>query len=119
MNNCAIICEYNPFHSGHKYQLDVVRAHGASNIVCVMSGQFVQSATPAFCDKALRAECAIIGGADAVIELPAAYATASAQAFAEGAIKIIAAIKNADTLAMGATCRRRGYKTYSRYKDCR
>ncbi len=103
MNNCAIICEYNPFHSGHKYQLDVVRAHGASNIVCVMSGQFVQSATPAFCDKALRAECAIIGGADAVIELPAAYATASAQAFAEGAIKIIAAIKNADTLAMGAT----------------
>lgn len=102
MKNCAIVCEYNPFHSGHKYQLDRVRSRGIDNIFCVMSGAFVQSATPAFCDKALRAECAVLGGADAVIELPTVYATASAQIFAEGAVKIISAIKDVAYIGMGA-----------------
>ncbi len=101
MNNCAIICEYNPFHTGHKYQLDTVRNYGANNILCVMSGQFVQSGQPAFCDKAIRAECALLGGANAVIELPTVYATANAQYFAEGAVKIISKIKNITHLAMG------------------
>ncbi|MDE5563433.1 MAG: nucleotidyltransferase family protein [Clostridiales bacterium] len=101
MKNCAVITEYNPFHTGHKYQLDTIKAKGFDNIFCVMSGAFVQSAMPAFCDKALRAECAILGGADAVIELPTAYATASAQLFAEGGMKIISGIKNVTHLAMG------------------
>ena len=79
MKNCAVICEYNPFHTGHKYQLDTLRSMSVDNIFCVMSGDFVQSAMPAFCDKLIRAECAIRGGADAVIELPTIYATAGAQ----------------------------------------
>ncbi len=105
MNNCAIVCEYNPFHTGHKYQIDAVRPH-VDNIVCVMSGQFVQSALPAFCDKSIRAECAVLGGANAVIELPTVYATASAQYFAEGAIKIISHIKDVRYMAMGASATR-------------
>lgn len=103
MKNCVIVCEYNPFHSGHKYQLDRVREHSIDNIICVMSGNFVQSALPAFCDKSTRAKCAIMGGADAVIELPTIFATASAQNFAEGAVKILAGIKDASFMAMGAT----------------
>lgn len=103
MKNCAIVCEYNPFHTGHAYQLRRARESGADNIACVMSGSFVQSAMPAFCDKAIRAECAIAGGADAVIELPTVYATASAQYFAEGAVKIIKHIKDIAYMAMGAT----------------
>lgn len=102
MKNCAIVCEYNPFHSGHKYQLDRVREHDVDNIFCVMSGAFVQSATPAFCDKSIRAECAVLGGADAVIELPTVYSTASAQIFAEGAVKIISRIKDIAFIGMGA-----------------
>ncbi|MDE6200920.1 MAG: nucleotidyltransferase family protein [Clostridiales bacterium] len=102
MKNCAVITEYNPFHTGHKYQLDTLTAQGFDNIFCVMSGQFVQSAMPAFCDKALRAECAVLSGASAVIELPVIYATASAQLFAEGGLKIISGIKNITHLAMGA-----------------
>lgn len=102
MNNCAIVCEYNPFHTGHKYQLSVAKER-ADNVVCIMSGQFVQSALPAFCDKSIRTECALYGGADAVIELPAVFATASAQYFAEGAIKIASAVKNIRYVAMGAT----------------
>ena len=103
MHNCAIICEYNPFHTGHKYQLDRVCERGASAVFCVMSGNFVQSAMPAFCDKSIRAECAVRGGANAVIELPTIYATASAGYFAEGAVKIISQIKGISHIAMGAT----------------
>lgn len=103
MKNCVIVCEYNPFHSGHKYQLDRVRERAVDNIICVMSGNFVQSALPAFCDKSIRAKCAVMGGADAVIELPTVFATASAQNFAEGAVKILADIKEPAFMAMGAT----------------
>ncbi len=103
MKNCAVVCEYNPFHTGHGYQLRQARESGVGSIVCVMSGAFVQSAMPAFCDKALRAKCAVVGGADAVIELPTVYCTASAQLFAEGAVKIIKEIKNIGYMAMGAT----------------
>lgn len=102
MKNCAVICEYNPFHTGHLYQLQRIATNGADNIFCVMSGAFVQSAMPAFCDKAIRAECAVLGGADAVIELPAVFATSSAQGFAEGAVKIIGGIHGISHLAMGA-----------------
>lgn len=102
MKNCAVVCEYNPFHTGHEYQLGKIREKGADNIFCVMSGNFVQSALPAFCDKALRARCAVSGGADAVIELPAVFATASAQFFARGAVKIISQVGNLTHMAMGA-----------------
>lgn len=102
MRNCAIVCEYNPFHSGHAYQISQAKLR-ADSVLCVMSGNFVQSGLPAFCDKAIRAECALMGGADAVIELPALYATSGAQFFAEGAVKIIRGIKDISYIAMGAT----------------
>lgn len=103
MYNCGIVCEYNPFHTGHYYQLDKVHERGVDNIMCVMSGSFVQSGFPAFCDKAIRAKCAVMGGADAVIELPVTFSTGSAQIFAEGAVRIISAIKDIKYMAMGAT----------------
>ena len=43
MQVSAIICEYNPFHTGHKYQIDSIRENIENvAIVCVMSGDFVQ-----------------------------------------------------------------------------
>lgn len=103
MKNCIIVCEYNPFHSGHKYQLDCAKELGASNIICIMSGNFVQSAQPSICKKSLRTKCALMGGADAVIELPTIYATSSAGYFADGAIKCASGIKNLSHIVMGAT----------------
>ncbi len=103
MNNCAVICEYNPFHSGHKYQIEHIRELSVDRIFCIMSGSFIQSAMPAFCDKSLRAECAVACGADAVIELPTVFCTASAHAFAEGGLRIVKDICGIRYLAMGAT----------------
>lgn len=105
MRNYAVICEFNPFHSGHKYLVDTVSSD-ADNVVCVMSGQFTQSASPAVCDKSIRAESAVLCGVDAVIELPAVFATASARSFAEGAVKIVSQIKDIKCLAFGAAADR-------------
>lgn len=46
MKTAAIIAEYNPFHNGHKYQIEETkRQTGANFIVVVMSGDFVQRGT--------------------------------------------------------------------------
>ena len=68
----GIICEYNPFHYGHKYQLDEVKKESDA-VVCIMSGSFVQRGDVAVFDKWTRARAALKNGADLVIELPAAY----------------------------------------------
>jgi len=40
MKTAAIICEYNPFHNGHKYHIEQTRLqHGATHIVCGNAGE--------------------------------------------------------------------------------
>ncbi|MEG2524435.1 MAG: nucleotidyltransferase family protein, partial [Oscillospiraceae bacterium] len=86
MTVCGIVAEYNPFHNGHLYLLDAARTNGASHIVAVMSGCFVQRAEPALADKFLRARTAALAGVDVVIELPVQFACASGERFASGAV---------------------------------
>ena len=76
MKTAAIICEYNPFHNGHKYHIEQTRLqHGATHIVCVMSGNFTQRGDVALADKYARARAALMGGADLVVELPTPFGT--------------------------------------------
>ena len=72
MHICGIICEYNPFHRGHEKQLRRVRqALGAdAAVVCLMSGNFVQRGEPAIFEKRVRAQAAVLAGANLVLELP-------------------------------------------------
>ena len=55
MKICGIICEYNPFHNGHKYQLGQIREQsGCDGILCIMSGNFTQRGEIALLDKYSR-----------------------------------------------------------------
>ncbi len=91
MNVSAIIAEYNPFHNGHKYHIEQTRKKtDNSSIMVIMSGNFVQRGEPAIIEKRKRAEAAVKNGADLVVELPAVWATASAERFAKGAVYIAA-----------------------------
>ena len=77
MKVSGVITEYNPFHNGHKYQLDKIREENhADYIIVAMSGNFVQRGTPAFIDKYTRAEMALNCGADLILEIPVLGATA-------------------------------------------
>ena len=63
--------EYNPFHRGHKYQIDYCKKELHSDyVVVVMSGDYVQRGTPALLPKHVRAEMALRCGADLVLEMP-------------------------------------------------
>lgn len=91
MEVCGIVAEYNPFHAGHAHHLAETRRKlgGDACLVCVMSGNFVQRGEFALLDKYTRAEMAVRGGADLVIETPLAAALSSAEGFARGAVGVL------------------------------
>lgn len=100
----AVICEYNPFHNGHKYMIDEMRKDGCDCIVCVMSGSFTQRGDVAVYSKFNRTKEALKGGADIVIELPAVWAVSSAQRFARGGCDIIKALTKVTRVYFGSEC---------------
>lgn len=103
MKTVAIICEYNPFHAGHAYHIKKSKEISeADNVVCLMSGNFVQRGLPAITDKYLRARSAIKAGADLVVELPVFSSCASAEIFASNAINILNKMNIAEFISFGA-----------------
>ena len=104
MKVCGIIAEYNPFHNGHRYQIEQARKQsGCDMVIAVMSGNFVQRGEPAIIDKWKRAKVAIENGVDLVIELPYFYATQSASKFAYGAVELLK-IAKVDYISFGSEC---------------
>ncbi|MDE6597469.1 MAG: nucleotidyltransferase family protein [Clostridia bacterium] len=102
MKICAIICEFNPFHNGHKYLLEQAeKLSGCDGVLCIMSGSFTQRGDMCILDKFTRAKHAVLGSADCVIELPVCFSVAPAEIFASGAIKLLSAIPEVTTLAFG------------------
>lgn len=104
MKVSGIICEYNPFHNGHLYHINETRRNGATHIVAVMSGNFVQRGDVAIADKFERAKLAVDCGVDLVIELPVAYSLASAEYFARGAVFLLKSVGCVDELSFGSEC---------------
>ncbi|MDF2839950.1 MAG: hypothetical protein K0Q99_722 [Clostridia bacterium] len=103
MKTIGIISEYNPFHNGHEYHIQAARQEfGAENIVCIMSGSFVQRGEPAMFDKWSRAKMAVLNGADLVIELPYVYSCQPAEIFSFGAINILNNLGIIDGICFGS-----------------
>ncbi len=96
------ICEYNPLHNGHLYSLSQIKKQlNPDLVVLIMSGNFTQRGEIAVMNKYLRAKHAINAGADIVFELPTVFATAPAEIFAKGAVKLLGSLKGEKTLCFG------------------
>ena len=106
MKLIGVVSEYNPFHYGHSYHIEKSReAVGKdSAVVCVMSGDFVQRGEAAIFEKHARAEAAVKGGADLILELPVAWSLSSAEGFARGAVGILGKLGCIDYLSFGSEC---------------
>lgn len=103
MKVTAIIAEYNPFHNGHKYQIDEIRKNtDADQILVVLSGAFTQRGIPALVDQHIRTRMAIACGADMVLELPVFFSTGSAEYFARGAVSLLDKLGVVSTLHFGS-----------------
>ena len=101
---CGIICEYNPFHNGHKYQIEYAKSTLGLPVVCAMSGNFVQRGTAACMDKSIRAESAIKGGADIVLKIPFPYSSMTAEKFARAGVVILSKSGMCSHLLFGSEC---------------
>lgn len=99
----GIICEFNPFHKGHKYLIDSVKKE-EDCVICAMSGNFVQRGDMAVYDKYDRAKTAIENGADLVIEIPSICSTLSAQGFAKAGVDLLEKTGICEGLAFGSEC---------------
>lgn len=105
MKVTGIIAEYNPFHRGHKYQIDYCKKElEADYVIIAMSGDYVQRGTPALLPKHVRAEMALRCGADLVLEMPVSVSTASAEAFAMGGVSMLDGLHAVDELCFGSEC---------------
>ena len=104
MKIVGLITEYNPFHAGHLYHMQQARElTGADYCVVLMSGSFVQRGEPAIFDKYRRTKAALLAGADLVLEIPAAFSTASAHEFAAYGVALLSAI-GVDAVVFGSEC---------------
>ena len=96
-----MIVEYNPFHNGHRYQVETARAlYPDATLIAILGGNFLQRGEPALLDKYTRTRWALEAGVDLVAELPLAFGTQRADIFATGGVRIAASL-GADTLLFG------------------
>ena len=104
MRASGVICEFNPFHNGHKYLIDTVKnsGDGENTITVVMSESFVQRGECACVSPYYRTRMALENGVDLVLSLPVAFATASAERFAQGGIGVLGALGCVDVLGFGS-----------------
>ena len=85
----GIIAEYNPFHRGHRWQIQTLRRLLGAD--ARRGGGDERELRPAggtslFWRSGARAECALLGGADLVLELPSPWSAATAERFAQGGV---------------------------------
>lgn len=103
MQITGIISEYNPFHNGHKYLIKKHREnHPDVHFIAVMSGNFTQRGEIAILNKWQRANLAIAGGIDLVIELPFVFAVRSAEHFAFGGVNLLQKLNCVDNICFGS-----------------
>ena len=104
MKVAAIISEYNPFHLGHKYQIDKIREVLGNDtaIIAIMSGNYTQRGEIAVTDKTIRAASAVECGVNLVLELPFPFSMSSAEFFAKSGVRIANAIGVVDYLVFGS-----------------
>lgn len=104
MKICAIIAEFNPFQSGHKYLFETAKHMGFTHLVVIMSGNFVQRGEPAIYSKRVRAQIAIKNGADLVTEVPCVWAVSRAERYADAGVFLANSLGCVDSLIFGSEC---------------
>ena len=95
----GIIAEYNPFHNGHKLQIDYAKNTLKSDyIVVALSPDFTQRGEIAILSKYERAKIALSLGVDLVVQIPINSATDSSSGYSYGGIKMLDSLGIVDTL---------------------
>lgn len=101
----GITAEYNPLHNGHVYHIQKTRElTGCDAVVVAMSGDYVQRGEPALMDKWTRANLALEGGADLVIEIPVLACLGNAKQYANASVKLLESLGCVRHISFGSEC---------------
>ncbi len=93
MKSTGVICEYNPFHNGHLYQLKKIKEmYPEDIIIVVLNGYFLERGIVSLESKEEKTRLALKYGADIVIELPFVFGSNSADIFSFGALELLNAL---------------------------
>lgn len=85
----AIIAEYNPFHNGHKYQLEQAQKRFPNDkIIVIMSGKYTQRGEIAIAPFRHRKKIALAHGAHRVFKLSFTQTVQAAHIFCDYAVKM-------------------------------
>ena len=86
----GIIAEYNPFHNGHLYQIEMIKKQfDVDLIVAVISGDYVQRGEISSIDKWQKTGIILQNGVDLVVELPLYFSIQNAEVFSSQSVKIL------------------------------
>ena len=84
MTKIGIICEYNPFHNGHKYHIDKIKEMFPDSIIILaLSPSFTQRGDASVINKWDKTKIAIENGVNLVVEIPTKFVIQSADTFAK------------------------------------
>ncbi len=117
MKIVTIICEYNLFHNGHLRQIEEIRRIFKNDciIISCMSGNWVQRGEPAVLNKYLRAQAAVLCGADLILELPYPWSCSTAEFFAGAGVSLAESF-GSDYICFGSESGNIGYLVSSAEK---
>jgi predicted nucleotidyltransferase len=74
MTKIGIICEYNPFHNGHKYHIDKIKEMFPDSIIILaLSPSFTQRGDVSIINKWDKTKIAIENGVNLVVEIPTKF----------------------------------------------
>ena len=82
----GVVAEFNPFHYGHKYQLDNIKADLK---IALISGDFVQRAEVSIINQKDKTNIALDMGYDLVIAIPTKYSIQNAEVFCTYSTRIL------------------------------
>lgn len=83
----GIVAEFNPFHNGHKYLLDSIKAkYPEASLIVSMSGDFVQRGEGAIIDKYKRTSIALSENVNLILQIATKFSLSSASYFAFASI---------------------------------
>lgn len=102
MGLAGIIAEYDPFHSGHAWQIHQAKQQGAQAVAVCMSQDLTQRGGAALLPPHVRVRAALAAGADLVIGLPNPCAVQSAEGFAAAGVAALSALPQLEWLVFGA-----------------
>ena len=102
MNVIGLVCEYNPLHNGHIYQINKIKEmYPDSIIITCLNGYFMERGEVSYLTKENKVKASLNNNIDIVVELPFIYGSQSADTFSYHAIKILNEL-NIDTLVFGS-----------------